>query len=71
MKSGLIITGLTEKDTNHTIRILIQEGYQIEYNSKEDFIFIEEEQEHYDILEYELCSLLTPENIHYSIEGII
>jgi hypothetical protein len=69
---GLNIYGKTSKDTNQIWDILDEEGYYVEFN--DSYLFIPEEEENYDNLEYTLTELLDLKwqtlGLNYRIEGI-
>lgn len=69
---GLNIYGKTSKDTNQIWDILDEEGYYVEFN--DGYVFLPEEEENYDNLEYTLTELLDLKwqtlGLNYRIEGI-
>lgn len=69
---GLSIYGKTSKDTNQIWDILDEEGYYVEFN--DNYVFLPEEEENYDNLEYTLTELLDLKwqtlGLNYRIEGI-
>ena len=70
MKTGLTIVGKTPLDNNKIGEILDELEIHGEWNPREGYWFLPEEEENYDDLELEIVPTLDREGVSYRLEGI-
>lgn len=69
-RTGLIVTGKTSLDNDMIGDLLEKEGFYGEWNPRQGFWFIPEEEDLYDQLEYALESAFSRVGINARFEGI-